>query len=562
VGAFDLQATSAQVDAGTAAQQTTLTQILASTRTAVIKELQAVGATIISAPPAHPVVTAMMPASTLALFSDPSFSQNVWSIELDEVPPDILVLSGSNQFFYDNDDLEAKETFTANRRVARGVKVGIVEGYACSIWASNAAFAGWASYTQQHEAFSINWCVGKNEGDLCGDGGFHCSPDTSSQGFCRDGLCMAQHTTSVASCVGANSPLIDSTARLAAGASIYYANFGAYPDRWRWLSENDVHVANLSESPSSTDAANWFVRNSFGTITHAAGNIYHFESEPCGCFANSVCVGAAYIDSPVFEVDNWKVDPTDTSDTYHHRADFVYTNGIQGRPIADVEKPDVLAIHNSPVFDAQTGYWDPAPLGGTSFAAPKVAGLVALMFEYQPLLKVWPEVVRPFLMVTAVSHNVDGQPLSSNTGGGDERDGAGIPVASVIQRVQWYIDDLRPGAFNQHWYSLPHPVTLAEGEGLRVALGWTHCVEGTVGDNNEFIAADFDLYLRRSNGTIVASSISANNSLEFLEYTNTTGRSENITIQIFQYGTWLACGGQQAENAGVAWVKHRNHLVQ
>ncbi len=81
--------------------------------------------------------------------------------------------------------------------------------------------------------------------------------------------------------------------------------------------------------------------------------------------------------------------------------DPISTNG-------DREKPEVVA----PGVEIVTTFVDPYGYGfrassGTSFAAPHVAGLAALLCERNPNLLSWPEAIKAIIMATAV-HNLEG----------------------------------------------------------------------------------------------------------------------------------------------------------
>ncbi len=559
--AWNRNVTYKQVIAASQARLKLREQKIAGIRSSVLSKLVGLGAIIHKAHYSHPVIEATLSNTTLNSFLDSTYSKDIVSIEIPAPKSTIRSQGGSNEFFWASDDLEAKETFVDQGKEADGIRVGILEGdVACTLWHPglfNHFFGDWSGYVEQDSYWSYQICagLGKSDGDPCGNQGW-CSP--GSLGYCMLGRCVGQHPSAVASNIGCRPGVSSSSNRLANKAHIYYANYSVQHGRWLWLAQNNVQVANNSEEVTATDAANWVVRNDFMTITSSAGNETDASTESCDCFANAICVGAARVNDPFTDIDNWKTDPEDSTNTYEYAPGFHYLNGFQTRLIPDVEKPDVLAMDQSPVIDAKN-HWFQFDPGGTSYSAPKIAGLVALLQEQQPWTAMWPEAVRAIVMTSAVSHNVEGAQLSSNDTG-DQQDGAGVPVASNLSKIDTEVGAFLPSMFTNGWYTGPD-ITLQPGEGVRVVLGWTHCSPSAgAEDNKEYLAADLDLYLKEGS-TTRAFSLSYNNSLEFVEYTNNTGSSKTVTVKIKQWGAWKECLGLQREYYGLAWVKHVNYLV-
>lgn len=69
---------------------------------------------------------------------------------------------------------------------------------------------------------------------------------------------------------------------------------------------------------------------------------------------------------------------------------------------------------------------------GTSFAAPQVAGLAALLIHRNLSLNIWPEASRAIIMASA-THNIDGP--TGIPSGQDLRDGAGGINAALADTV-------------------------------------------------------------------------------------------------------------------------------
>lgn len=564
---YDPGASREAIEATMAEVEGTRAALAADARQQVEAAMLARGAELLPRNPraaSDPTAVALrLPIADLDAFADPDYLGPVVAISL---PVDESTIQPLD-FFYDSDDHETKETFVDAGIDGDGTKVGIIEMVGgCGLWYSNnggnvqpTPFWNWSGYTQEAPS-AVKGCDTKEEGAAC-DGGCN----NAGVGTCRQGRCVATHPTTVASHVGAHYTGCTTNCngggsdRGAAATHIYFAQSSPYmSQRLGWFASNGVRVFNHSETPAGTNAVNWAIRNHWMTGTHAAGND---ANSTVDCYANALCVGAAR-PTGVGVVDRWKTDPSDLTDAYRVVGGFSYGNGIQGRSFADVEKPDVVAIDNAPGVNPQSGTWVNA--GGTSFAAPAVAGMVALLQDRYPFTAVWPELTRPLIMASAVSHNVEGNQLSRNDGA-DDRDGAGMPVMSVLESIMdngWFqMGHWTPSSFSEGWATGPS-VTLQPGEGLRVVLGWMHCVQSNNdGSNGELIAADFDLYLEDSGGNTLRYSTSSNNSLEMLEYDNTSGAPRTVVVRTHQYGSWQACGGSQSEYYGLAWAKHTDFAV-
>ena len=362
--------------------------------------------------------------------------------------------------------------------------------------------------------------------------------------------------------IGATYPFTGSDQdRLSNQAKIYVGNTGTVSQKYAWFDANGVRLVNNSEYKNSTDAQNWYVRNEYITVTHPAGNYSVSGPKPVTCAANAVCVGSGHMVTSPEDTDHWKTDPQDNSNKYavdewHN----YYLNGYQERSFPDVEKPD-LTVMNGWDLDIGTNQW--TGCAETSCAAPTVAGLVGLLQEHAPFTLLWPELVRPLLMTSAVSHNVEGAQLSLNSGS-DERDGAGVPVASVLKKIidnQWYVKGpLYPSSFDANNEYEAAMVSVPAGQGVRVVLGYLHCAPLDDYNDNEFLAVDLDLVLE-VDGQLVGWSWSSNNSLESWEWTNSLGSTKTVHIIIRKYGTWQSCNGLQREYFGVAWAKHNGSYI-
>lgn len=80
-------------------------------------------------------------------------------------------------------------------------------------------------------------------------------------------------------------------------------------------------------------------------------------------------------------------------------------------------------------------------------------------------------------------------------------------------------------------YRATKSVYLKAGETIRISLAWL--VDSNNGTDTN-IVTDYDLHLKSSTGTIIKTSSSGGNNIEFIEYEVT--ESGNYTIGVYQYG--------------------------
>lgn len=236
------------------------------------------------------------------------------------------------------------------------------------------------------------------------------------------------------------------------------------------------------------------------------------------------------------------------------------------------ELPHLVA----PAVDVDAGtdvYGDPQTFSGTSASASIVGGVIADLLEQTANLRSWPEAVRSILMVTTPG-SIDGAPFSlkdTDAGGGatDDKDGAGFVSASRAAFVGtlanqapagttlrgWYGDQVFPSEFTGGLYTTYVPVVgVRPNETLRVALSWTAtgsctdpatCVE-------PILDANLDLYLTNTATQVpVDWSTTTPNNYEYATYTNLTGATVNVRINVGLTGTFAT--GVTSTYAGLAW---------
>lgn len=172
----------------------------------------------------------------------------------------------------------------------------------------------------------------------------------------------------------------------------------------------------------------------------------------------------------------------------------------------------------------------------------------------------YPSRARAGLMASAAAHNVNGSALSRNdpytywTGLDEDFDGAGAPIARLPVSVISH--QVSESLFGGTGYWEPTTLYVYPGQSIRVILSWNACSEA----GSTFLGTNFDLILIDTAAQVSLDySNSATNTVEMVEWKNTTGAGKTVTIRISRQGTIGTCGGQQTERLSYAFLQHYYH---
>ncbi|HJL42416.1 MAG TPA: S8/S53 family peptidase [Myxococcales bacterium LLY-WYZ-16_1] len=306
--------------------------------------------------------------------------------------------------------------FNANNIFGRNVKVGLVElNNFCGIWAqeqSDGTILG-------HEAFQSLTGIDYMRPRIPCDFDWQCSTQcetaadiVNNVGVCRDGFCIDQHATAVAARIASHSECgtspndcdpADTGDYHAAMVDLYVANnlvnLGSRSqliDAYNYFVQNDVHIVNESWAMSGAQNGvtvrdvlqDYYARVHDITFVNAAGQRQSGsdEVEPTVCNGfNSLCVGGfakpsrtsrAHESYSFWTPSSWMnlVVPNSAPDPY---------SDVRGISKDAVEKPDLVgpAVDAVIPFTAGTDRHRWVFGDGTSYAAPVIAGLIALRSE-------------------------------------------------------------------------------------------------------------------------------------------------------------------------------------
>jgi hypothetical protein len=229
-------------------------------------------------------------------------------------------------------------------------------------------------------------------------------------------------------------------------------------------------------------------------------------------------------------------------------------------PHGDRELPDIAANGDEVTAVGLT-------MSGTSFSAPAVAGVTALLQQVDPVLQFWPEGIRAILYASAnrkivgttwwndVSLRVD---AATGAGALDALQGALItksrrsrnnePAACGWDIGTFTTADVDASGYSTFNYKIKVPGSRNDNTcKVKVALAWDSKVTSSATTAlSSVLTVDLDLIVRDSQGNWVAYSISWDNSAEIVEFDGIKGECYEIVIR-----RW---SGTDSVWYGVAWT--------
>jgi hypothetical protein len=190
-------------------------------------------------------------------------------------------------------------------------------------------------------------------------------------------------------------------------------------------------------------------------------------------------------------------------------------------------KPEVSAPGTLINSTTTSSPWTGNIGSGTSYAAPMVTGVALNLMQRNHHLRSWPEVMKAILMTSAL-HNIEGAARFSTYDGAGGINGAFADDVTRGFRGGWAGRSYTCStATNYDVLTMP----LVAGKRTRVAIAWDQ--NPNYSDYNNRPSADLDLRIIGPSGTVVASSSSAANIFEIVDFTpSVTG---NYTLRVLKF---------------------------
>lgn len=392
---------------------------------------------------------------------------------------------------------------------------------------------------------------------------------------CTAGKNINTHATNVADVVASTHVFRRGGAWGIQPGSLLSANFQSYSNALNivnsatWTLENGADTINISYGGCSDGEQNFYSRwvdylvRAFGdSIVISAGNRQcpsgydpDYVAYPGNAW-NAITVGSYY-------------DLDTGGRTDDQMSSFsAFRNPVDPNSGRTYEKPDVVGMggqsdlygcYGVETTSVDGGVWDSTC--GTSFSAPEVTALTALVVGKNTALRNKAESVKAIVMAGATHNIVDGNnylKCPTSPIANDCQDGAGAidawqTINQIVTPGNWrYHGGISPSSFEASG-NIRYSVSARANVPLRAAIAWDStavCTNlGTASQDcaSDVLNADLDLQLLSPSGVVVARSNSRQNSAEVIDYLPTS----NGTYKIRVHRTRFNAG--TTTNLGVAW---------
>jgi hypothetical protein len=313
------------------------------------------------------------------------------------------------------------------------------------------------------------------------------------------------------SCSGNSSQLLS--------RSTAAADWGATALNLSWGSDTG-RVLNVNISQASDRFYDGMVINRFRTVVKSAGNN-----------AGGFGTGTGNISSPGLGYNVLTVGNFDDRNTVPPGDDLMAPSSSFRDPISssgDRNKPEVSAPGTNIISTTTAAPWIGNIGTGTSYSAPVVTGIAALLMQRNSVFASWPEAVKAVLMATA-TQNIEGAARLS------DRDGAGgvqaVRADDVARRVNgnWGVTGYTCSTNANLVLTSP---SLVAGARYRAVIAWD--TDPNYPSYASRPSADLDLSITNPSGASVATSASFDNTYEIVDFRPTVSGTHRVTVRKFR----------------------------
>jgi subtilisin family serine protease len=354
------------------------------------------------------------------------------------------------------------------------------------------------------------------------------------------------HTTQVMSILGGKSG-IASNANLFSASYLDYSLYNCM----NWLISKNVHVINMSAGvfnskyTSTSSYIDYIVKTNKISFIAAAGNREKILNAPFGISSPSTGLN-------VFSIGSYDVNK---SVSYFSGA---WDDPYQGR----ILKPTLVAPGGNLIGIDNI----PDKLAGTSFSAPIVTGIVALLMERYNTLKLHPEMVMS--IITASTKKL---PTQTNTWDSD----AGFGSVNYLNTFDAYehttMYQINSNVLPDSLVQTTNLIVPANNSIKIVNFALYNSYTSNIADDpNRELPFEFSKYIIKIyNGTTLLSSSTSISNINFLEYTNYSSSEINLTIKVFLSGSKigndieyasLSISGIHTHSYEEKWIDNFYHL--
>ena len=300
----------------------------------------------------------------------------------------------------------------------------------------------------------------------------------------------------------------------APGCDLYSANSSAN-EALTWACQQNCSVISQSfhrsNEPSGTDLQSDDLLKDMLALTYP----YPFIAQAAG---NYWLGDSDNITPPESEVVNHKGYNTISVGNHDDDATAMDSSSVFNNPTSphgDRELPEISANGTAVTSLGLT-------MSGTSFAAPAVAGVAALIQQIAPIIKVWPEGMRAILLASAKRNISGGTWWADVVSRTDASDGAGALDADSARSIAltqvnrnnsptargWAVGTIREADFDpttkmanyRYWITVPRTGSGDTPETIKVCLAWDSKITSAGGTaTSSRLTVDLDLWVRDTN---------------------------------------------------------------